>query len=150
MGKAPKKLSPHIIVWSKIKANPIKSAMLVLGLLGAYPGGVAGAKLIRDQTEPQWYASHDWVREQVDTKLAPIVLAQNDDRKILRDIQIDTANRSKRDEANNLAKWTVERDKAKDRLTIDLIDKQLQASKDAIQALDQQIRTIETLKAQGR
>ncbi len=103
-----------------------------------------------DYAEPGWYASHGWVRDLFDAKIRPVTVSQNDDRKILRDIQIDTANRAKRDEVNNLAKYTIERDKVKDNFTLDLIDKQIDASKDSLRALDDQLKTLKELKGKGQ
>lgn len=150
MAKAAKKLSFQARMWAMIKRNPVKAILTVLGVLGAYPSGLAGAKLIQAQAEPSWYASHGWVRDYFDENTKPIVAAQAGDRSILRDVQIDLANRSKRDETNNLAKWTVERDKAKDQLTIDLIDKQIQESKDSLDALTKQLNVLQNLRAKGQ
>jgi len=152
MAKKPTPAPSSIVgkLWAAVRRNPIKSVTAALGILAAYPSGMAGARLIGAQAEPSWYASRAWVRDHVDDKLKPVVMAQGGDRSILRDLQIDTANRSKRDEANNLAKWNLEKEKAKDPLTLDLIDKQLDASKQSIQALDEQIKTLRELKAQGK
>lgn len=150
MPKKPKARSVVETMWATLRRNPIKTVTAILGLLAAYPTGMAGARLIGEQAEPGWFANRGWVRDIIDEKIKPLTLAQSDDRKILRDIQIDGNNRSKRDEVNNLAKWTVERDKAKDPLTLELIDKQIKASRESIDALDQQLRTLEHLKSQGR
>lgn len=146
----PKPVSIYMRVWLSIKRNPIKSAMAVLGLLGAYPTGMAGAQLLRDQTEPSWVAQRYWVREVLDERIKPLVLVQSDDRKILRDLQIDGANRSLRDEKNNQAQWLVKRKEISDPLTLELIDRQLSLSKDSIDALQDQVKTLNELKAKGR
>lgn len=146
----PKPVAIYMRVWLSIKRNPVKSATAVLGLLAAYPTGMAGARLLSDQIEPSWVAQRGWVRESIEEKLKPFVVVQADDRRILRDLQIDGANRSLRDEKNSQAQWLVKRKETNDPLTLELIDRQLSLSKDSIDALQDQVKTLNELKAKGR
>lgn len=122
-----------------VKRNPWRTITTAVAVLGGLPAAYAGAVFL----EPVAPAHRAYVRDQVHE-------AQNATLPVLRDLQVDIANRAKRDEVDKKTKWTIERAKTKDPATLDMIDRQLRDSEATINALDEQLTTVKQLRAKGQ
>ncbi len=134
MAKHPKHVS--LIKWplALARRNPITTAASLFAIFIGVPGAVASYE---KYVEPRLLASHLYVRDQV---------AQADTLKVLRDLQVESAEGKREATINDIAKWNLEMSKAHDNNAKELIQKQINTLDATRQKLEAQIRTLNGIR----
>lgn len=128
--------------WGKITTV----TAVVVGLTGAIQGIKAAWPLMRLILP----ALILYVDGSVDDARGEWRTAQSSDRGVLRDVQIDMNNRSRRDEIQKKYNFAIERTKTSDPTTLQIIDRSLRDVEENISELDNQLNTLKQLKAHGK
>jgi hypothetical protein len=120
------------------------------GIIATLAGAVTAVANAWPYIEPVWVAHRGYVRDVADDVTHKWKLAQQTQTSILRDLQIE-ATEGKKSAANNaLANWKLEKLKTKDPVTHALIDRQIEEKESELTRLNGQLKTLNTLKAQGQ
>jgi len=144
MAKKPKPPSLFTRANGLIKRNPWKFITAALALLAGIPGYVAGANYL----EPAVPAQRYWVRNHVEEETTKLKLTEDTTLKVLRDLQIETAEGKRDNAANARAKFELDYAHEKNderKLEIGKTIRSLQGTEDK---LNQQIKTLNKLRGQ--
>jgi hypothetical protein len=131
--------------WARIAAI----TGIVVGLTGSITGVRASWPVIR-YVAPATLVYVDGV---VDDVIGKITSSDSKNDRRWLDLQIDTAERSRRDETRSLNVLKLEQLKPQykaDDASRNIINNAIQNSEDSIHKLDQQLRTLNRLKGQGQ
>ena len=139
MGKKPK--SPPSLL-SHLRAR-WKAISIIIGAIVLVLGGVKAIAETWDTLEAHVaYTTHWFVRNEVK-------MAQNEQKAILRDLQIDRANDKRERASNELNQWMLEKTKPgylTDMATKSIIDHSINEKQSTIEKLDQQLRALNRQK----
>lgn len=128
----------------------IKTIAWSAGILATIAGSITAVSAAWPIVEPVLVAHRGYVRDQARDLNQQWKVAQQTQTSILRDLQIE-ATEGKKSSANNaLANWKLEKLKTRDPVTTTLIEQQISEKEAEVEKLNQQLRTLNRLKAQGQ
>ena len=123
------------LIWStalrKIMTVITATAAMIVAINQAWPS-----------VEPYYYATRGYARDIVEVSEKKTSSAQDKTVATLRAIQLDQAVGKRDSTANDLAKWTLELNKAPDETSKELIGRQIKTLQNTKSALDNQINTL--------
>jgi septal ring factor EnvC (AmiA/AmiB activator) len=82
----------------------------------------------------------------VDGRIEPVKVAESDTQSILRELQIEVAEGKKERTEDSISRWQLQHDRAEDTEGRSIIERQLQELQDTKTRLDDQIKTLRSLK----
>ena len=132
--------------WGKLPPH-VRRAAVWAGAITTITGAIVGMSRALPVVEPYWPAHRMYVRDRVDFARDEFKATENSNTLILRDLQIEQAEGKRDAVKNDLAKWAVELNKTQDPQTRQLIEKTINEQNATYERLQEQLRSLNKLRA---
>lgn len=145
MPPKPKSAIDQFKAWAMKRLRKI---IWVSGVVAAISAGIVGGARAWPILEPFWFAHRGYVRDYTMLASDKTNAAQSDSRKIIRDLQVESAEGKRDQTEDSILKWKIELAKASDVQTIQMISKQISTLENTKSKLVNQIDTLNAVRGQ--